>query len=99
MTNITNLAADRYAMLRMIGIPLFAISRQIPVGKWGGENTIACICNGDNFVVDNIGVMKSVEMLIGYRAIKSKYLSIPQNFRPDNIHLDNTNRVWKLHRI
>nr|BBM63000.1 predicted protein [Escherichia albertii] len=50
-------------------------------------------------MVDNIGVMKSVEMLIGYRAIKSKYLSIPQNFRPDNIHLDNTNRVWKLHRI
>lgn len=60
----------------------------------GGDNTIACICNGDN-----IDVMKSVEMLIGYGAIKGKYLSILQNFGPDNIHLDNINRVWKLRRI
>ncbi|EJZ2267763.1 hypothetical protein ODQ07_004486 [Escherichia albertii] len=65
----------------------------------GGDNTIACICNGGNFVVDNIDVMKSVEMLIGYGAIKGKYLSILQNFGPDNIHLDNINRVWKLRRI
>ncbi|EFB5190151.1 hypothetical protein OM304_06550 [Escherichia albertii] len=65
----------------------------------GVDNTIACICNGDNFVVDNINVMKSVEMLIGYGAIKGKYLSIPQNFGPDNIHLDNANRVWELRRI
>ncbi|WDC18652.1 hypothetical protein [Escherichia albertii] len=50
-------------------------------------------------MVDNIDVMKSVEMLIGYGAIKGKYLSILQNFGPDNIHLDNANRVWKLRRI
>ncbi|ENA5522566.1 hypothetical protein PS051_08715 [Escherichia albertii] len=50
-------------------------------------------------MVDNIDVMKSVEMLIGYGAIKGKYLSILQNFGPDNIHLDNINRVWKLRRI
>ncbi|EFI7838286.1 MULTISPECIES: hypothetical protein [Enterobacteriaceae] len=50
-------------------------------------------------MVDNINVMKSVEMLIGYGAIKGKYLSIPQNFGPDNIHLDNANRVWELRRI
>lgn len=65
----------------------------------GGDNTIACICSGDNFMVDNVNVMKSVEMLIGYGAIKGKYLSILQNFGPDNIHLDNANRVWKLRRI
>ncbi|MEK0009858.1 hypothetical protein ACEF77_13875 [Escherichia albertii] len=65
----------------------------------GIDNTIACICNGDNFVVDNIGVMKSVEMLIGYGAIKGKYLSILQNFGSGNIHLDNANRVWELRRI
>nr|BBM62587.1 predicted protein [Escherichia albertii] len=65
----------------------------------GGDNTIACIYSGDNSVVDNVNVMKSVEMLIGYDAIKSKYLSILQNFRPDNIHLDNANRVWELRRI
>ncbi|EFB1501631.1 hypothetical protein FJ881_17140 [Escherichia albertii] len=65
----------------------------------GIDNTIACICNGDSFAVDNIDVMKSVAMLIGYGAIKSKYLSILQNFGPDNIHLDNINRVWKLRRI
>ncbi|AHE61790.1 hypothetical protein [Escherichia albertii] len=53
----------------------------------------------DNFAVDNINVMKSVEMLIGYRAIKSKYLSILQNFGSGNIHLDNANRVWELRRI
>ncbi|MCZ9276094.1 hypothetical protein OM298_10385 [Escherichia albertii] len=65
----------------------------------GVDNTIAYICNGDNFVVDNINVIKSVGMLIGYGAIKGKYLSILQNFGPDNIHLDNANRVWKLRRI
>nr|BBM62780.1 predicted protein [Escherichia albertii] len=59
----------------------------------GVDNTIACICNGDNFVVDNINVMKGVEMLIGYGAIKGKYLSILQNFGSDNIHLDNINRA------
>ncbi|HEB1320798.1 TPA: hypothetical protein RY405_003708 [Escherichia albertii] len=50
-------------------------------------------------MVDNIDVMKSVEMLIGYGAIKGKYLSILQNFGSDNIHLDNANRVWELRRI
>ncbi|EEX2836922.1 MULTISPECIES: hypothetical protein [Enterobacteriaceae] len=50
-------------------------------------------------MVDNIDVMKNVEMLIGYRAIKSKYLSILQNFGAGNIHLDNANRVWELRRI
>lgn len=65
----------------------------------GIDNTTACICSGDNFVVDNIDVMKSVEMLIGYGAIKGKYLSILQNFGLGNIHLDNANRVWELRRI
>ncbi|MCZ8779468.1 hypothetical protein OM280_09570 [Escherichia albertii] len=65
----------------------------------GIDNTKACICKGDNFGVDNIDVMKNVEMLIGYRAIKSKYLSILQNFGAGNIHLDNANRVWELRRI
>lgn len=50
-------------------------------------------------MVDNVNVMKSVEILIGYEAVKGKYLSILQNFGPDNIHLDNANRVWKLRRI
>nr|BBM62704.1 predicted protein [Escherichia albertii] len=65
----------------------------------GGDNTIACVYIGDNSVVDNVNVMKSVEMLIGYGAIKGKYLSILQNFGPDNIHLGNDNRVWELRRI
>ncbi|EEW0113123.1 hypothetical protein EF246_08630 [Escherichia albertii] len=65
----------------------------------GIDNTKACICNGDNFVVDNVSVIKSAEMLIGDGAIKGKYLSILQNFGSGNIHLDNANRVWELRRI
>lgn len=41
----------------------------------------------------------SAGMLIGYGVIKDKYLSIPQNFRLNNIHLDNSNIAWKLRGI
>ena len=38
-------------------------------------------------------------MLIGYGVIKGKYLSIPQNFRVNNIQLDNTHLAYKLRGI
>lgn len=38
-------------------------------------------------------------MLISYKVIKSKYLSIPQNFQVNNIQLNNTHLAYKLRSI
>jgi colanic acid biosynthesis protein WcaM len=43
----------------------------------------------DNFIIDNVDMVNSAGMLIGYGVIKGDYLSIPQNFKLNNIHLDN----------
>ena len=44
-------------------------------------------------------MINSAGMLIGYGVIKGKYLSIPQNFRVNNIQLDNTHLAYKLRGI
>lgn len=67
--------------------------------KAGIDNATVAIYGCDNFVIDNIEMTNSAGMLIGYGVIKDKYLSIPQNFRLNNIHLDNSNIAWKLRGI
>lgn len=67
--------------------------------KAGIDNAAIAIYGCDNFVIDNIKMENSAGMLIGYGVIKGRYLSIPQNFRLNNIHLDNELRGYKLRGI
>ncbi|EPJ3205939.1 colanic acid biosynthesis protein WcaM [Salmonella enterica subsp. enterica serovar Derby] len=67
--------------------------------KAGIDNATVAIYGCDNFVIDNINMKNSAGMLIGYGVIKGRYLSIPQNFKLDNIQLDNTHLDYKLRGI
>ena len=88
----------------MVNILLFVISKPAisPPDfskKAGIDNATVAIYGCDNFVIDNIEMINSAGMLIGYGVIKGKYLSIPQNFRVNNIQLDNTHLAYKLRGI
>lgn len=61
----------------------------------GIDNATVAIYGCDNFVIDNIDMVNSAGFLIGYGVIKGKYLSIPQNFKLNNITLDNTNMPFR----
>lgn len=61
----------------------------------GIDNATVAIYGCDNFVIDNIDMVNSAGFLIGYGVIKGKYLSIPQNFKLNNITLDNTNMQFR----
>ena len=67
--------------------------------KAGIDNATVAIYGCDNFVIDNVEMTDSAGMLIGYGVIKGNYLSIPQNFRLNDIHLDNQNLTRKLRGI
>lgn len=67
--------------------------------KAGIDNATVAIYGCDNFVIDNVEMIDSAGMLIGYGVIKGDYLSIPQNFRLNNIHMDNRNLARKLRGI
>ncbi|POT59594.1 colanic acid biosynthesis protein WcaM [Citrobacter amalonaticus] len=67
--------------------------------KAGIDNATVAIYGCDNFVIENIDMVNSAGMLIGYGVVKGKYLSIPQNFKLNDIHLDNTHLVYKLRGI
>lgn len=67
--------------------------------KAGIDNATVAIYGCDNFIIDNIGMVDSAGMLIGYGVVKGKYLSIPQNFKLNNISLDNTQLEYKLRGI
>lgn len=67
--------------------------------KAGIDNATIAIYGSDNFVIDNINMESSAGMLIGYGVIKGRYLSISQNFKLNNIHLDNTKLEYKLRGI
>ncbi|ECY6091194.1 colanic acid biosynthesis protein WcaM, partial [Salmonella enterica subsp. enterica serovar Enteritidis] len=67
--------------------------------KAGIDNATVAIYGCDNFVIDNINMENSAGMLIGYGVIKGRYLSIPQNFKLNNIHLDNSKLEYKLRGI
>ena len=56
----------------------------------GIDNATVAIYGCDNFVIDGVDMVNSAGMLIGYGVIKGNYLSIPQNFRLNNIQLDNS---------
>lgn len=44
-------------------------------------------------------MVNSAGMLIGYGVIKGDYLSIPQNFKLNDIRLDNSQLAYKLRGI
>jgi colanic acid biosynthesis protein WcaM len=67
--------------------------------KAGIDNATVAIYGCDNFVLDNIQMTNSAGFLIGYGVIKGKYLSIPQNFKLNDIVLDNTNMKFKSRGI
>lgn len=67
--------------------------------KAGIDNATVAIYGCDNFVLDNIQMKDSAGFLIGYGVIKGKYLSIPQNFKLNDISLDNTNMQYKSRGI
>lgn len=55
----------------------------------GIDNATVAIYGCDNFVIDGVNMVNSAGMLIGYGVIKGNYLSIPQNFRLNNIQINN----------
>ncbi|MDR2264674.1 MAG: colanic acid biosynthesis protein WcaM [Enterobacter asburiae] len=67
--------------------------------KAGIDNATVAIYGCDNFVIDNIDMVDSAGMLIGYGVIKGDYLSIPQNFKINDIRLDNSQLDYKLRGI
>lgn len=67
--------------------------------KAGIDNATVAIYGCDNFVIDNVDMVNSAGMLIGYGVVKGKYLSIPQNFKLNHISLDNTQLEYKLRGI
>ncbi|MCH6707488.1 colanic acid biosynthesis protein WcaM [Escherichia coli] len=67
--------------------------------KAGIDNATVAIYGCDNFVIDGVDMVNSAGMLIGYGVIKGKYLSIPQNFRINNVRMDNRQLTLKLRGI
>lgn len=67
--------------------------------KAGIDNATVAIYGCDNFVIDDVSMTNSAGMLIGYGVIKGNYLSIPQNFKLNDVHLDNSNSELKLRGI
>ncbi len=60
------------------------------------DNATVAIYGCDNFVIDNVNMTNSAGMLIGYGTVKGKYLSIPQNFRINQVVLDNKALPYKI---
>jgi len=67
--------------------------------KAGIDNATVAIYGCDDFSIDNVSMTNSAGMLIGYGVVKGKYLSIPQNFRLNNVRLDNRCSTIKLRGI
>lgn len=67
--------------------------------KAGIDNATVAIYGCDNFVIDNIDMVNSAGMLIGYGVIKGNYLSIPQNFKLNAIRMDNRQLPYKVRGI
>ncbi|MCS2156054.1 colanic acid biosynthesis protein WcaM [Scandinavium sp. H11S7] len=67
--------------------------------KAGIDNATVAIYGCDNFIIDNVTMENSAGMLIGYGVIKGSYKSIPQNFKLNDIRMDNTALAYKLRGI
>ncbi|MGP3592551.1 colanic acid biosynthesis protein WcaM [Vagococcus sp. WN89Y] len=67
--------------------------------KAGIDNATVAIYGCDNFVIDDVTMENSAGMLIGYGVIKGNYLSIPQNFKLNDIRMDNSDSKYKLRGI
>lgn len=65
----------------------------------GIDNATVAIYGCDDFSLENIKMSNSAGILIGYGVVRGKYLSIPQNFRLNNILLDNKRSEIKLRGI
>lgn len=66
--------------------------------KAGLDNATVALYACDNFTIDNVDMVNSAGMLIGYGTKRGKYVAIPQNFRINNITMDNSKSdlPWKL---
>lgn len=65
----------------------------------GIDNATIAIYGCDNFIIDNIDMVDSAGLLIGYGVITGRYLSVPQNFRLNDITLDNSSMPMKARGI
>lgn len=65
----------------------------------GINNVTIAIYGCDNFVIDNVKMKNSAGILIGYRVMKGRYLSIPQNFRLNDVTLHNDALPWALRGV
>ncbi len=65
----------------------------------GIDNATVAIYGSDNFVIDDVDMTNSAGMLIGYGTVKGKYLSIPQNFRINNVTMDNQGLSFNVRGI
>lgn len=65
----------------------------------GIDNATVAIYGCDDFVIDNIDMVNSAGMLIGYGTVRGKYLSIPQNFKLNDVRLDNRQAKLPLRGI
>ncbi|MEA1065406.1 colanic acid biosynthesis protein WcaM [Erwinia sp. HR93] len=65
----------------------------------GIDNATIAIYGCDNFTIDNVQMSKSAGMLIGYGTARGRYLSIPQNFRINNVTLDNRKLPYRVRGI
>lgn len=65
----------------------------------GIDNATVAIYGCDNFVIDGVDMVNSAGMLIGYGVIKGNYLSIPKNFRLNNIQMDNSALAYTVRGI
>lgn len=65
----------------------------------GLDNATVAIYGCNNFVIDDVQMVNSAGMLIGYGVIRGAYLSIPQNFRLNNVQLDNSTLPYKVRGI
>jgi colanic acid biosynthesis protein WcaM len=66
--------------------------------KAGLDNATVALYACDNFTVDNVDMVNSAGVLIGYGTKRGKYVAIPQNFSINDITMDNSKRdlPWKL---
>ncbi|WP_031520858.1 colanic acid biosynthesis protein WcaM [Siccibacter colletis] len=67
--------------------------------KAGIDNATVAIYGCDNFIIDHVKMKNSAGMLIGYGVVRGKYLSIPQNFKLNDVTLENGDLPWKLRGI
>lgn len=65
----------------------------------GIDNATIAIYGCDNFIIENVNMKNSAGVLIGYGVVKGRYLSIPQNFRLNDVTLHDNELPWALRGV